>query len=73
MSERITITLIEYGTSTVTVDREEYEAAKAADRLDHLLDADASDVETETTVVEPDGTRFALYGGDVYAKEIDHV
>jgi hypothetical protein len=57
----ITLRLIEHGERTITVDRAEYEAAKAANELDHYLDVWASDVDTDTVVVEPDGTEFNPY------------
>lgn len=61
MSDTITLRLVEHGEDTVTVDRAEYEAAKAAGTLDHFLDVDASDIETRTVVVEPDGTEIDPY------------
>lgn len=60
MTEQITLRLVVEGEDTVTVDRAEYEAAKAAGTVDQLLDAYISDVETETTVVEPDSTCVLL-------------
>lgn len=40
----------------ITVDRREYEEAKAEGTLDHLLDAHLSDMDGKTVVIEPDGT-----------------
>lgn len=60
MPDEITLRLVVEGEDTVTVDRAEYEAAKAAGTVDELLDAYISDVETETTVVEPDSTCVLL-------------
>lgn len=56
----ITIRLVEHGESTVEVDADEYTDAKTAGELDMLLDAWASDIDSETVIVEPDGTRLAL-------------
>ena len=61
VSETITLKLVEHGEDTVEVDREEYEAAKAEGKLDHFLDAYASDIDTETVVIEPDGTEINPY------------
>lgn len=58
--ETITLRLVVEGEDTVSVDRAEYEAAKKAGTVDQLLDAYISDVETETTVVEPDSTCVLL-------------
>ena len=59
-----TITLIgrTYGKTTITVDRAEYEQAKADDTVDHLLDAYLSDMDETTTVTEPDGTTYDPHG-----------
>lgn len=58
--DTITLRLIVEGEDTVEIDRAVYEAAKAAGQVDQLLDAYISDVETETTVVEPDSTCVLL-------------
>jgi hypothetical protein len=58
MSREITLRLIEQGELTVRVDKAEYEAAKAAGRLDHYLDAYASDIDSDWWVIEPDGTKI---------------
>jgi hypothetical protein len=60
--ETITLKIESYGETTVTVNRAEYEQAKADGRLDHLLDTYVSDMEHDVTVTEPDGTEFDPYG-----------
>jgi hypothetical protein len=65
MTDTITLRLIVGGEDTVTVDRAEYEAAKVAGEVDQLLDAHASDIETETIAVEPGGTVVELASGRV--------
>lgn len=59
----ITLRLVAEGEMTVTVDRAEYQAAKAAGEADHYLDAYASDIDTRVTVIEPDGTEYDLASG----------
>lgn len=61
MSKNILLTIVVSGEETIVVDREDYEAAKAAGELDHFLDAYISDVDTEATVIEPDGTELDPY------------
>lgn len=61
MSETITIRAVKQGEEEITVDRAEYEAAKADGMLDHLLDVYLSDMETNTVLIEPDGTEINLY------------
>ena len=61
MSDTITLKLVERGEMTIDVDRAEYEQAKAAGELDHYLDTWASDIDSTTTVVEPDGTEINLW------------
>jgi hypothetical protein len=53
MPEQITIKLVSYAEREVTVDRAKYEQAKAAGELDHMLDAYASNMDEELTVIEP--------------------
>lgn len=59
-TQKITLRLIVEGETTVTVDRDEYEVAKKDGTVDLMLDTYISDVGTETTVVEPDGTCVLL-------------
>ncbi len=47
--------------TSITINRAEYEQAKADDTLDHLLDVYLSDMDGETEVVEPDGTVVRPY------------
>lgn len=62
MSDTITIRIEKSGETSVELDREEYEQAKADGEIDHLLDVYASDIETEITVTEPDGTTIHPFG-----------
>jgi hypothetical protein len=64
VSAEETITLIgrTYGEVTIKVSRDEYEQAKADDKVDHLLDTWLSDMDETTTVTEPDGTTYDPYG-----------
>ena len=48
--ETVTLTIKQYGETTVTVNRAEYEQAKADGLVDHLLDHKISDMETDTTI-----------------------
>lgn len=57
----MTLRLVKHGETAVEVDTSLYAAAKAAGNLDHLLDSAISDMETDTTVVEPDGTEISPY------------
>jgi hypothetical protein len=61
---KITIVLEESGITEAEVDADEYAEAKAAGSLDAMLDCWASDIDSDITVTEPDGTTFDLYGGD---------
>lgn len=54
----IRLTLVQSGQTTVEVDAAVYADAKANGELDRLLDTAISDMETDTTVIEPDGTRI---------------
>ncbi len=58
MSDTITLTIRQFGEEQVEVDRAEYEAAKAAGTVDHYLDHDLSDLDTTSTVIEPDGRSY---------------
>jgi hypothetical protein len=58
---KVRVGLVEYGYTTAVFDRAEYEQAKADGRLDHLIDCDVSDMETDTYLVDPDGTTFDPY------------
>lgn len=60
MDDTIRIKLIEHGETFVVVDRHEYEAAKANGELDQFLDVYASDMETETVIVEESGAEIRL-------------
>lgn len=60
--DTITLTAETISTTTITVNRAEYEQAKADDRVDHLLDVWLSDMDSETSVTEPDGTTYDPYG-----------
>jgi hypothetical protein len=57
VDDTITLKLVEHGEDTVTVDRAEYEAAKADGRLADYLDTYASDIDSDWWVIEPDGNR----------------
>lgn len=59
--DKITLQAFEYGRTTITVDRVEYEAARAAGEVDQLLDARLSDIDTDTLLVEEDGTAYDPY------------
>jgi hypothetical protein len=55
------------GSTYVELDREKYEEARAAheggglfSRLDKLLDGPIGDMDTEVTVIEPDGSEYQL-------------
>jgi hypothetical protein len=65
MSEQITLMIEQTGTMEITVDKAEYEAAKAARELDHFLDTYVSDMDTDVEVTEPDGTCFDPYSYQV--------
>lgn len=56
----IRIKLIEHGETFVDVERHGYEAAKANGELDQFLDVYASDMETETIIVEENGAEIRL-------------
>lgn len=57
----IKIRAIKEGETEFEVDEQEYRDAKANGTLDHLLDAHLSDIDTETTLIEPDGTEVSPY------------
>lgn len=59
--DTVTLTIKRIGQTTVTVDRSRYEAAKAAGQLDQFLEPYVSDIDHDTTVMEPDGTPFDPY------------
>jgi len=61
VSDTITLTIEQTGRTDIVVDRAEYEAAKASGELDQFLDVYVSDMECDTTVVEPDGTEIDPY------------
>nr|WP_221374533.1 hypothetical protein [Actinoplanes polyasparticus] len=56
--ETITLEAERTSRTTITVNRAEYEQAKADNRVDHLLDVYLSDMDGETTITEPDGTIY---------------
>lgn len=60
--DTITLRLVEYGVTEVDVDRAEYEAAKAAGTVDHFIDVYASNIDSTTTIIEPDGTKILPWG-----------
>lgn len=54
MSEdQITLRIVQHGETTATVDRAEYEQAKADGTVDHLTDHAVSDMEVDVTILEP--------------------
>ena len=57
--DTITLTIRVVGEATVTLDRANYDAAKAEGRLDRYLDRFMSDLDGESTVTEPDGRSYA--------------
>ncbi len=61
MTNKITLTIKQYGEMTIEVDRAEYESALAEGLVDHLLDHEISDMDTDTTITEPDGTTYDPY------------
>lgn len=58
MKRTITLTLRVEGETTIEVDRAEYEAAKRDGEVDHFLDPYLSDLDSASTVIEPDGTEY---------------
>lgn len=56
--EEITLTIRIEGEMAITVNRAEYEAAKAAGEVDHFLDTDLSDFDGRNVVTEPDGRSY---------------
>jgi hypothetical protein len=61
VSSTITLKLRRYAETTVILFRAEYEQAKADGQLADLLDPYLSDMEHESTVMEPDGTEINPY------------
>lgn len=60
--DTITLKLESVGRRTVTVDRAEYEQAKADGTVDRLLDVYLSNLNNEaSSVTEPDGTTYDPY------------
>jgi hypothetical protein len=57
MNETIWLRLVEEGELAIEVDRAEYEAAKAADRLVDFLGVYASDIPPDWWIVEPGNVR----------------
>lgn len=51
--DTITIIIEKCGETTVTLNRAEYEAAKAAGQLALLLDPEVSDIDCQVTITEP--------------------
>lgn len=70
MPDKITLTLRVEGETTIEVDRAEYEQAKQAGKVDHYLDHDLSDLDGETTVIEPDGRTYHP-GSQPYGPDLD--
>jgi hypothetical protein len=60
--ETIILTAERTSSAEITVNRAEYEQAKADGTVDHLLDVYLSDMDGETTITEPDGTIYNPYG-----------
>jgi hypothetical protein len=60
----MTVRFYEYGTRTAIFEKEEWERAFDAGRLDHLIDHVVSDMETDTLLVGPGGTILDPYGPD---------
>lgn len=58
MSDMITLTLRVGGETTIEVDRAEYGQAKTDGEADQFLDVYLSDVDTRSTVIEPDGREY---------------
>jgi hypothetical protein len=52
---KMTVRLYAYGTTTAEYDRLEWQHHVEEDMLDHLIDHDASDLETDTLIVDGDG------------------
>lgn len=59
--ETITLKAERTSETTIVVARTEYEQAKAAGTVDRLLDVYLSDMGSETTITEPDGTTYDPY------------
>lgn len=49
------------GIGEAEVNEAEYRAAKAAGRVDHLLDVQLGNLDETVTVIEPDGTQYDPY------------
>lgn len=62
VSETIRLKLVEHGEYEVELFRDAYERAKATGNLDHLLDAEMSNIPTDSWIIEPDGTEVHPYG-----------
>jgi hypothetical protein len=60
----ITIRAVKHGETNIEVDADAYASAKADGKLDHLLDCDLSDMDTDTQLIEPGGARINPYGPD---------
>jgi hypothetical protein len=60
----ITIRAVKHGETNIEVDADAYASAKADGKLDHLLDCDLSDMDTDTQLIEPGGARSNPYGPD---------
>lgn len=58
---KMTVRLYAYGATTAEYDREEWRQAVDDDMLDHLIDHDASDLETNTLLVDGDGAIVEPY------------
>lgn len=59
--DEIELVITKTGARTVLVDRAEYEAAKTDGSLPWFLDVHVSNVDSDVTVTEPDGTAYNPY------------
>lgn len=60
-ASQVTVRLWAYGTTTADYDRDEWRQAVDADELDHLIDHDASDLDTDTLIVDGHGAIIEPY------------
>ena len=58
---KVAVYAVTRGSTVIVEDRAAYEAAKADDMVDHLLDCELSDIGTKTVVFEEDGSAFRPY------------
>lgn len=60
-ASQMTVRLYAYGATTADYDRAQWRQAVADDMLDHLIDHDASDLDTDTLIVDGDGAIVEAY------------